>query len=130
MSLSTESLLVILFVGIVAGWLAGKVVRGSGFGLLGDLVIGVVGAFIASLLFPRHPARHRAHLRDRLLGARCDHPAADRRPLPSPATLSPPQHHLDQRSRAGAVRLDPRAHRPHGTVPPGRALSVHLEWRC
>ena len=53
MSLSTESLLVILFVGIVAGWLAGKVVRGSGFGLLGDLVIGVVGAFIASLLFPR-----------------------------------------------------------------------------
>jgi uncharacterized membrane protein YeaQ/YmgE (transglycosylase-associated protein family) len=28
-------------------------VRGSGFGLLGDLVIGVVGAFIASLLFPR-----------------------------------------------------------------------------
>ena len=53
MSLSTESLLVILLVGIVAGWLAGKVVRGSGFGLLGDLVIGVVGAFIASLLFPR-----------------------------------------------------------------------------
>jgi len=53
MSLSTESLLVILLVGIVAGWLAGKIVRGSGFGLLGDLVIGVVGAFIASLLFPR-----------------------------------------------------------------------------
>jgi uncharacterized membrane protein YeaQ/YmgE (transglycosylase-associated protein family) len=53
MSLSNESLLVILFVGIVAGWLAGKVVRGSGFGLLGDLVIGVVGAFIANLLFPR-----------------------------------------------------------------------------
>ena len=53
MSLSNESLLVILFVGIVAGWLAGKVVRGSGFGLIGDLLIGVVGAFIASLLFPR-----------------------------------------------------------------------------
>jgi len=53
MSLSNESLLVILFVGIVAGWLAGKVVRGSGFGLVGDLLIGVVGAFIASLLFPR-----------------------------------------------------------------------------
>ena len=53
MYMSNESLLVILFVGIVAGWLAGKVVRGSGFGLLGDLLIGVVGAFIASLLLPR-----------------------------------------------------------------------------
>jgi uncharacterized membrane protein YeaQ/YmgE (transglycosylase-associated protein family) len=53
MYFSNEHLLVILFVGVVAGWLAGKVVRGSGFGLVGDLLIGVVGAFIASLLFPR-----------------------------------------------------------------------------
>ena len=53
MDMSTESILVILFVGIIAGWLAGKVVRGAGFGLLGDLVIGIVGAFIATLLFPR-----------------------------------------------------------------------------
>ena len=53
MYLSTESILVILLVGIVAGWLAGKIVRGTGFGLIGDLVVGVAGAFIASLLFPR-----------------------------------------------------------------------------
>jgi uncharacterized membrane protein YeaQ/YmgE (transglycosylase-associated protein family) len=53
MNFSNEHLLVILFVGIVAGWLAGKVVRGSGFGLIGDLLIGVIGAFIASLIFPR-----------------------------------------------------------------------------
>jgi uncharacterized membrane protein YeaQ/YmgE (transglycosylase-associated protein family) len=53
MDMSTQSILVILFVGIVAGWLAGKIVRGAGFGLLGDLVIGIVGAFIATLLFPR-----------------------------------------------------------------------------
>ena len=53
MDMSTESIVVILVVGIVAGWLAGKVVRGAGFGLLGDLVIGIVGAFIATLLFPR-----------------------------------------------------------------------------
>jgi len=53
MYLSNESLLVILFVGIVAGWLAGKVVRGAGFGLIGDLVVGVVGAFLATLIFPR-----------------------------------------------------------------------------
>jgi len=53
MDMSTESIVVILVVGIVAGWLAGKIVRGAGFGLLGDLVIGIVGAFIATLLFPR-----------------------------------------------------------------------------
>ena len=53
MYLSNESLLVILFVGIVAGWLAGKVVRGAGFGLIGDLIVGVVGAFLATLIFPR-----------------------------------------------------------------------------
>ena len=53
MDMSTESILVILVVGIVAGWLAGKVVRGAGFGILGDLVVGIVGAFIASWLFPR-----------------------------------------------------------------------------
>jgi uncharacterized membrane protein YeaQ/YmgE (transglycosylase-associated protein family) len=53
MYLSGESLIVILFVGLVAGWLAGKIVRGAGFGIIGDIVIGIVGAFIASWLFPR-----------------------------------------------------------------------------
>lgn len=53
MRLSNESLLVILFVGLIAGWLAGKVVRGAGFGLIGDLIVGVAGALVASLLFPR-----------------------------------------------------------------------------
>ena len=53
MYISSESLIVILFVGLVAGWLAGKVVRGAGFGIIGDIVIGIIGAFIASWLFPR-----------------------------------------------------------------------------
>jgi uncharacterized membrane protein YeaQ/YmgE (transglycosylase-associated protein family) len=53
MYLSGENLIVILFVGLVAGWLAGKVVRGAGYGIIGDIVIGVIGAFIASWLFPR-----------------------------------------------------------------------------
>jgi uncharacterized membrane protein YeaQ/YmgE (transglycosylase-associated protein family) len=52
MNLNGESLLVILIVGVVAGWLAGQIVRGAGFGLIGDLVVGVIGAFLASLLFP------------------------------------------------------------------------------
>ena len=53
MHLSNESLLVILFVGLVAGWLAGKIVRGAGFGIIGDILVGIVGAFVASFLFPR-----------------------------------------------------------------------------
>ena len=52
MHLSNENLLVILVVGLVAGWLAGKFVRGAGFGLIGDLVIGIVGAFIGDWLLP------------------------------------------------------------------------------
>jgi uncharacterized membrane protein YeaQ/YmgE (transglycosylase-associated protein family) len=53
MNMSGESLLVILLVGIIAGWLAGQIVRGAGFGLVGDLLIGIVGAFIGSWLLPR-----------------------------------------------------------------------------
>ena len=53
MNMSGESLLVIIIVGVVAGWLAGQIVRGVGFGLIGDLLIGIVGAFIGSWLLPR-----------------------------------------------------------------------------
>ena len=51
--MSVESLLVILFVGLVAGWLAGQIVRGTGFGILGDIVVGIIGAFIGDWLLPR-----------------------------------------------------------------------------
>ena len=53
MQLSNESLIVILFVGLVAGWLAGKIVRGTGFGIIGDILVGIAGALVASLLFPK-----------------------------------------------------------------------------
>jgi uncharacterized membrane protein YeaQ/YmgE (transglycosylase-associated protein family) len=52
MHLSNESLVAIVFVGIVAGWLADLVMRG-GFGLIGDLILGLVGAFIGDWLLPR-----------------------------------------------------------------------------
>ncbi|WP_457300206.1 GlsB/YeaQ/YmgE family stress response membrane protein [Phyllobacterium sp. P5_D12] len=48
-----ESLLIFLLVGLIAGWLASQLVRGGGFGLVGDLIVGVIGAFIAGYLFPR-----------------------------------------------------------------------------
>ncbi|MFC4623771.1 GlsB/YeaQ/YmgE family stress response membrane protein [Daeguia caeni] len=47
------SLIVFLFVGLIAGWLAGKVVQGGGFGLIGNIVVGVIGAFFAGWLLPR-----------------------------------------------------------------------------
>ena len=53
MYISSESLIVILFVGLVAGWLAGKIVRGTGFGIIGDIIVGIAGAFVASWLFPK-----------------------------------------------------------------------------
>ncbi|MDE2063395.1 MAG: GlsB/YeaQ/YmgE family stress response membrane protein [Bradyrhizobium sp.] len=62
MYLSGEHLIVILFVGLIAGWLAGKIVRGAGFGIIGDIVIGVIGAFIASWLFPKLGIRVGTHL--------------------------------------------------------------------
>jgi len=53
MVLSNEGILVILFVGLIAGWLAGKIVRGTGFGIIGDILVGIAGALISSLIFPR-----------------------------------------------------------------------------
>ena len=40
-----HGLLVTLLVGGIAGWLAGLIMKGRGFGLLGDIVVGVIGAF-------------------------------------------------------------------------------------
>ena len=53
MYMSGESLLIILLVGVIAGWLAGQIMRGTGFGLIGDLVIGIIGAFIGGWLLPQ-----------------------------------------------------------------------------
>lgn len=53
MPMSAESLIIILAVGLVAGWLAGLIVQGSGFGIVGDIVIGVIGAFFGSWLLPQ-----------------------------------------------------------------------------
>jgi uncharacterized membrane protein YeaQ/YmgE (transglycosylase-associated protein family) len=51
--MSVEMILIWILVGAVAGWLAGMVVRGGGFGLAGDIVIGIIGAFIGGWLLPR-----------------------------------------------------------------------------
>ncbi len=48
-----ESLFILIIVGAIAGWLAGLIVKGFGFGLIGNIVIGILGALIATWLFPR-----------------------------------------------------------------------------
>ena len=53
MHLSNERMIVILLVGVAAGWLIGKIVRGNGFGLVGDSAVGIVGALIGDWLVPR-----------------------------------------------------------------------------
>lgn len=45
------SILWFLLIGLCAGWLAGKVIKGNRFGLLGNLIVGVLGALIGGFLF-------------------------------------------------------------------------------
>ncbi|HDL64342.1 MAG TPA: GlsB/YeaQ/YmgE family stress response membrane protein [Proteobacteria bacterium] len=44
------NIVVFLIVGLVAGWLASALIRGRGLGLIGDIVIGVIGAFLGGFL--------------------------------------------------------------------------------
>ncbi len=48
--MALESLLIYLLIGAVAGWLAGVIVKGYGFGLLGNIVVGIIGSFIGGWL--------------------------------------------------------------------------------
>jgi uncharacterized membrane protein YeaQ/YmgE (transglycosylase-associated protein family) len=48
-----QSLIIWLVIGAVAGWLAGVVVTGFGLGLIGNIVVGIVGSFIAGWLLPK-----------------------------------------------------------------------------
>jgi uncharacterized membrane protein YeaQ/YmgE (transglycosylase-associated protein family) len=50
--MTVESLVIFLLIGAVAGWLAGQVVKGGGFGLIGDIVVGILGAIVAGFLLP------------------------------------------------------------------------------
>ena len=51
MALEPGGLLMWLIVGLVAGWLAGQFMKGGGYGLVGDIVVGIIGAFLGGLLF-------------------------------------------------------------------------------
>jgi uncharacterized membrane protein YeaQ/YmgE (transglycosylase-associated protein family) len=46
-----QALILFLVIGAVAGWIAGMLMRGGGFGVLGNIVVGVIGALIGGFLF-------------------------------------------------------------------------------
>jgi uncharacterized membrane protein YeaQ/YmgE (transglycosylase-associated protein family) len=52
MAIDAQVLIIWLIIGGVAGWLAGLILTGGGFGLVGNIVVGIIGAFVAGWLFP------------------------------------------------------------------------------
>jgi uncharacterized membrane protein YeaQ/YmgE (transglycosylase-associated protein family) len=51
--IGVESIIAMIIIGAIAGWLAGKLVQGFGFGLIWNIVIGIIGAFIGVALLTR-----------------------------------------------------------------------------
>lgn len=51
--MQAEALLILLLIGATAGFLAGLIVKGYGFGVVGNIVVGIVGAFFGGWLLPR-----------------------------------------------------------------------------
>jgi uncharacterized membrane protein YeaQ/YmgE (transglycosylase-associated protein family) len=51
--MTLEGVLIALIIGAIAGWLAGVIVKGGGFGLIGNIVVGIVGALVAGWLLPQ-----------------------------------------------------------------------------
>jgi uncharacterized membrane protein YeaQ/YmgE (transglycosylase-associated protein family) len=48
--LSPGSIIAWLLVGLIAGWLAGLMMKGSGYGIIGDIVVGLIGSFLGGLI--------------------------------------------------------------------------------
>lgn len=51
--MDVTALILTLIIGGVAGWLAGQIVKGYGYGMIGNIVIGIVGALVAGFVLPR-----------------------------------------------------------------------------
>jgi uncharacterized membrane protein YeaQ/YmgE (transglycosylase-associated protein family) len=49
--MNTNSLIMVLIIGAIAGWLAGNIMKGKGFGAIGNMVVGVLGAVFGNFLF-------------------------------------------------------------------------------
>jgi hypothetical protein len=81
--LEPQSLIAWIIIGAIAGWLAGLLVKRYGFGLVGNIVVGIVGAAIAAFFGVLSSPVRGVHYRQRRgRHHRCDHPPLPRRPRP------------------------------------------------
>jgi uncharacterized membrane protein YeaQ/YmgE (transglycosylase-associated protein family) len=60
--MDAQGLIIFLAIGALAGWLAGKIMKGGGFGLVGNIIVGVVGAIVGGYVF-REPLHNPRNLR-------------------------------------------------------------------
>lgn len=51
LAVDATGLILFLVIGAVAGWIAGNLMKGGGFGLIGNLIVGVIGAFLGGMIF-------------------------------------------------------------------------------
>ena len=89
--LSPGSIIAWLLVGLIAGWLAGLMMKGSGYGIIGDIVVGLIGSFLGGLIlsfFVEGTAGFWGSIFVALVGVRFDHPrAGDQRAQGGPAAV-------------------------------------------
>ena len=64
-----EGLIWFLIIGAIAGWLAGKIMSGGGYGLIGDIIVGVIGAVLGGWLFGKLGIQMGSHLIGSLITA-------------------------------------------------------------
>lgn len=67
--MAVEPLVIFLVIGAIAGWLAGVLVKGYGFGLVGNIAVGVAGSFIGGWLFTHYRLVHGGGLLGAVIGA-------------------------------------------------------------
>jgi len=58
----SQGIVIILLVGLLAGWLAAKIVQGAGLGIIGDIIVGIIGAFIGRWLFLHFRILNQLHI--------------------------------------------------------------------
>jgi uncharacterized membrane protein YeaQ/YmgE (transglycosylase-associated protein family) len=68
-TVAIEPLIIFLVIGAIAGWLAGVIVKGYGFGLAGNMLVGVIGSFIGGWLFTSFRLIHGGGLLGAVIGA-------------------------------------------------------------
>ena len=85
MHIDPTALVIWLLIGAIAGWLAGQIMGGGGFGLVGDIIVGIIGAFIYGM--DTNPVQTAGHQPTTSATAIASPPSAS--PPPSPAVREP-----------------------------------------